>query len=240
MGSQPAPRRSESVSLDWRTPLSSEKNLSYGCILHRVHICYGMLSVNLNEALGVRRIGRHDIACQVLTLAPALCDKLTASLRSLIRAMFLHARHFGTAPNIAALDPENFQNSRSQKVARFNGILSRVILTRRSQFLQKLSALVELVEDLGRNYDQSAEELAEGLSLDEDRCWTILDTSHHDLNTCLRETDVLLKSFLLALPEKQLAEFQAAVRDQDRTAKVGVPFLTRNLAHRRLTSIKGQ
>lgn len=240
MGTQPAPSRSGSVSLDWRTPLSSEKNLSYGCILHGVHTCYGMLSVNLNEALGVRCIGRNDIAYQVLTLAPSLCDKLTSALRGLICAMYLHARHFGTAPNIAALDPENFQNSKSQRVARFNGILSRVILTRRSQFLQKLSALVELVEDLGKNYDRSAEELAEGLSLDEDRCWTILDTSHHDLNTCLREIDVLLKSFLLALPEKQLAEFRATIKEQDRPAEVRTPVFTRNLAHRRLTSIKGQ
>lgn len=209
-------------------------------MLHGVHTCYGMLSVNLNEALGVRRIGRNDIACQVLTLAPALCDKLTSALRGLICAMSLHARHFGTAPNIAALDPENFQNSKSQRMARFNGILSRVILTRRSQFLQKLSALVELVQDLGRTYDQSAEELAEGLSLDEDRCWTVLDTSHHDLNTCLRETDVLLKSFLLVLPERQLCEFKATVREQCRPPKAVAPALARNLAHRRVTSIKGQ
>ena len=34
-----------------------------------------------------------------------------------------------------------------------------------------------------------------------DRHWNILDTSHYDLNTCPRESVVILKRFLQALPQ---------------------------------------
>jgi hypothetical protein len=228
VGTHSSTRRCESVSLDWRAPLSPQKDQSYHFIVDGLEKWYDIFSVNLDEAFGTRRIGRVDKAYQILTIAPALCDKLTAALRSHLCAMSLHARHFGTAPNIAALDPENFQNPKSQRVARYHGILSRVILTRRSQFLQKLSSLTELVEDLGKSYDQCVEELGEGFSSDSAHCWEMLDTSHYDLNTCLQETIVLLKCFLLALPEKQLTEFQAQVTAQvfptGRKTRVRVTF----------------
>jgi hypothetical protein len=228
------------VSNDWRAPLSAEKNQSFHYTLHRLESFYGMFSVNLDEALGMRRHGPVDKAYQILSIAPALCEKFAGALRSHLRAMSMHARHFGTAPNMSALDPENFQDPRSQRVARFNGILSRVLLTRRLQFLQKLSTLAELVEDLGSNYDDSALELGEGSSLNTEQCWEDLDASHYDLNTCLRETMVLSKCFLLALPEAQLPEFQASLRQEALPSKVRASFSPRNLAHRRLPTIKGQ
>lgn len=240
MRSNPAPHRSESVCNDWRTPLSLVKDQSFHHTLRRLESFYNMFSVNLDEAIGMRRHGREDKACQVLSLAPALCNKFTSALHSHLRAMSLHARHFGTAPNMAALDPENFQDPRCQRVARFNGILSRVLLTRRLQFLQKLATLGELVEDLGSSYDLNAHELGEGSSLDTWKSWEDLDASHYDLNTCLRETMVLSKCFLLALPEAQLPEFHASLERESLPSKVQAYFSPRNLAHRRLTTIKGQ
>jgi hypothetical protein len=38
--------------------------------------------------------------------------------------------------------------------------------------------------------------------------WNTLEILHYDLNTCLRETIVVLKSFLLALPNEELEEFK--------------------------------
>jgi hypothetical protein len=40
-------------------------------------------------------------------------------------------------------------------------------------------------------------------------CWKMLDCLHYDFNTCLRETEVVLKSFLRALPSEQLPAFAA-------------------------------
>ena len=183
-----------------------------------------MSSVTLDEAIGLRRAGRLQMAYQLLAVTPALCSKLTCPLMSLLRAMTLHDRHFGTTP--ASL-PDNFQRSKSQRVARFNGVFSHVLLTRRSQFLHKISTQLELTEELGESFLTSVKEL---------------DASHYDLNTCLRESVVLLKCFLLALPDKQLAEFQATLRQEDQISRSTsrVPSLTRNLAHRRLTPVKGQ
>ena len=39
----------------------------------------------------------------------------------------------------------------------------------------------------------------------------MLDKGHFDLNTCLRESIVLLKSFLVVLPDEQVTAFKAAI-----------------------------
>lgn len=242
MGFNSSSKRSESVSFDWRTPLSHAKNQAYLSTLHRLETSYCMFSVNLDEAIGMRRGGRVSKAYQVLTVAPALCNKLTFPLLALLRTMTLHARHFGTAPNLASLDPDNFQSSKSQRVARFSSVLSHVLLTRRSQFLYKISALAELVEDLGTGFSSAAEELHECAIHNPDRYWELLDAAHYDLNTCLREAVVLMKCFLLAMPEKQVAEFQTTLHRESHQVRATswVPALVRNLAHRRLAPLKGQ
>jgi hypothetical protein len=198
-----------------------------------------MFSVSLDEAMAFRLNGRGDKACQVLTIVPALCDKFTTSLQSLLRAMSVHARHFGTAPSMAALNPENFQNSKCQRSARFHSLLSRVLLSKRSQFIQKLSVLGELVEDLREDFSESAESLGRDEWPSSDECWIALDTSQYDLNTCLRETAVLLKCFLVALPDHQLADFESCLVEQPLPCDVRVPS-PRHLAHRRLAALKGQ
>jgi len=74
-------------------------------ILHRLETSYAILSVNLDEALGLRSYGRIAKAQQVLSVSSALCQRLSAPLISLLRAMLVHARHSNTAPNLASLDP---------------------------------------------------------------------------------------------------------------------------------------
>ncbi|HYA64749.1 MAG TPA: hypothetical protein VED66_16205 [Candidatus Sulfotelmatobacter sp.] len=199
-----------------------------------------MFSVNLDEALGLRRDGRVAKAQQVLSVSSALCQRLTSPLNSLLHSMLLHARHSGTAPNLASLDPHNFQNCHSQRVARFNSVFSKLLFTRRSQFLYKISTLTELVEELTGNFLASSEEILAGDSLDSDRDWDVLDASHYDLNTCLRETVVLFKSFLHALPESQLQEFLATFQERTAFAEGLLPANARYLVHRRMAAIKGQ
>ena len=104
MRTRPSSLRNGSVSQDWRTPLSSDKSHAYLHILHRLETSYAMFSVNLDEALGLRRYGRVDKAQQVLTVSSALCQRLTAPLNSLLRSMLFHARHASMAPNLASLD----------------------------------------------------------------------------------------------------------------------------------------
>ncbi len=240
MRSRPSPLRSGSVSQDWRSPLVGDKSHTYLQILHRLETSYAMFSVNLDEALGLRRDGRVAKAQQILSVSSALCQRLASPLNSLLRSMLLHARHFGTAPHLASLDPQNFQSCHSQRVARFNSVFSKLLLTRRSQFVHKISTLTELVEELAANFLASSEEILAGDSLDCDRDWDVLDASHYDLNTCLRETVVLFKSFLHALPDSQLQEFLATFQERTACAKGLLPANARYLVHRRMAAIKGQ
>jgi hypothetical protein len=199
-----------------------------------------MFSVSLDEAFGMRRIGQNSKAYQVLAVAPALCQRLAHPLHSVLHSMLEHAKHFGTTPNLVPLAAENFQNPRSQRVARFNDLFSEILLTRKSQFLHKISALADLVEELDASFGSTVEELAGGEPLQPERHWEALDAVHYDLNTCLREAVVLLKSFLHALPEAQLEGFQSTLEAQSAASSASVPARARHLAHRRMAFLKGQ
>ena len=219
-----------SVSQDWRKPLGSEKTRLY---LHSVHIletAYAMFSVNLDEALGMRRYGRTPKAYQVLSVAPALCQRLASPLHSLLCAMLDHAKHFGTAPNLRPLDPQNFQHSRSQRAARFSELFSRILLTRKSQFLHKMSALSDLVYELDSSFANTIDQLCEQQSLHPERDFELLGAVHYDLNTCLRETVVLYKSFLHALPEAQLSHFESNLHERSFISSSPSPVASRHLA----------
>jgi hypothetical protein len=229
-----------SVSQDWRLPLCGDKSLAYLNYIRRLEIAYSMFSVNLDEAFGMRRGGRTSKAFQVLSVSPALCQKLAHPLHSLLHGMLEHAKHFGTTPNLAPLDGANFQDFHSRRVARFNDLFSKVLLTRKSQFLNKISALADLVNELDSSFESTVEELAGGESLHPERDWELLDAVHYDLNTCLREAVVVLKSFLHALPEAQLLSFRRTLEAQSTSSSATIPARARHLAHRRIAFLKGQ
>jgi hypothetical protein len=235
-----SPLRGGSVSQDWRSPLSAQKSRTYLDTLRDLETSYAMFSVNLDEAIGLRRNGRYGKAHQALSVTPTLCKRLAVPLLALLRAMLGHAKHFRVIPNLSPLDPDNFQQAKSRRAASFNGICSRILLSRRSQFLHKMSTLVELVENLNEALCHAAEELSDSSSLQLDQDWDLLDASHYDLNTCLRESIVVLKCFLVALPDQQLLEFDAALRGAPLPSSSPLLVPKRHLAHRRMTLLKGQ
>ncbi|HEX9224020.1 MAG TPA: hypothetical protein VF860_11860, partial [Candidatus Acidoferrales bacterium] len=49
--------------------------------------------------------------------------------------------------------------------------------------------------------------------------WLEIDLLHYDLNTCLRESIVILKSFLIVLPHEELTSFEEAARVKPVTAR---------------------
>lgn len=242
MNLSPATSRTGSVFQDWRAPLSSEKSVTYLHALRLLETSYAMFSINLDEALGLRRIGRLDKAYMALSVAPSLCKRLADNLQVLLRALLAHAKHFHITPNISPLDPGNFQQNISRRAAHFNRLCSHILLSQRSQFSHKISSLLELIEDLSNSFSDTICDLNECSSLQPERAWEVLDASHYDINTCLRESIVLLKSFLHALPEEQLPEFNAALQKHTFTptprARALVP--RRQLAHRRMSLLKGQ
>jgi hypothetical protein len=229
------------VSQDWRKELSDEKQRAYLNSLRSLEVAYAMFSVSLDEALAMRNCGRTMKAYQVLSVAPALCGRLSDPLCSLLRAMQDHSRHFGTTPHLAPLDPQNFQNLRSQRVARINVLFSKVLFTRKSQFLYKITTIADLVGDLKSSFESAAERLCEGQYIRPERDWEMLDAVHYDLNTCLRETTVLFKSFLHALPDLQVDAFRETHRALAVAARAAtLPARARHLAHRRMALLRGE
>jgi hypothetical protein len=232
--------RSTSVLQDWRLPLPPDKSIPYLHTLRLLETSYSIFSVNLDEAIGLRRGGQWNKSYVALSITPALCHRLCGNVQILLRAMLAHAKHFRITPSISPLDPENFQLAASRRAANFSSLCCRVILTRRSQFLHKLSTLLDLVGDLEKVFATAVGELKDSSSRLPESDWNTLDASHYDLNTCLRESIVLLKCFLHALPAEQLSEFAMALEAQPASSSSRALPPRRHLAHRRMALLKGQ
>jgi len=234
------PTRGKSVKDDWRAWLPQEKAEVFHKQVHELESSYAMLSVSLDEAIELQQMGEPGKSLQAVGITSGLCKLLTHALVGLLRALSEHAKHYGTVPNAAPLDPANFQGQRGQRSARMSGLLNRVLLSHRLQFLHKVSTLEEMVDDLGKDFRDAADDLAEGISLNPERIWAEVDADHYDLNTCLRESIVVFKSFLIALPNGQLGAFQDTIRQQSRLQEAGVASPQRVIRHRRMTAIAGE
>jgi len=233
--------RGMSVKDDWRAWLPEEKNRVFCAYVRQLELSYNMLSISLDEALELRQGGKLAKASMAVCVTPELCTRFATPLVALLWALSEHAKHYGTVPNAAPLDPANFQGSRCQRSARLNSLLCRIILSERMQFLYKISTLGEMVEDLNDDFCYVAGEIALGASIVPDSLWQAADAAHYDLNTCLRESIVLLKCFLRALPEDELDAFQQTVHAQMGAATPKMPALSpRHLRHRRMAPIGGE
>jgi hypothetical protein len=208
------PSRFTSVQEDWSAWLPPAKAELFEHCQHQFELFYRMFSVSLNEALELRRTGKSAHSCRAVSVIPALCARLAVPLERILHSLGAHARHFGIVPNTAPLEASNFRGAREQHTARMNDLLSHVLLTQRSQFLHKIDTLEEMVLDLRRDFHEVASDLGSGASEAPSADWRTIDDAHFDLNTCLREAIVVLKSFLLVLPSDQLGAFQKTITDQ--------------------------
>ncbi len=234
------PTRGKSVKDDWRAWLPDAKAQVFDKQVRQLESSYVMLSVSLNEAIELWHLGQPGKSLQAVGMTSGLCRLLTQALAGLLRALSEHAKHYGTVPNAAPLDPANFQGHKGQRSARMSSLLSHVLLSQRLQFLHKISTLEEMVEDIGKDYSHAASDLSDGFSLNPKKMWDEVDSDHYDLNTCMREAIVVFKSFLIALPESQLGAFQDTVHQQSRPHATDVPSRQRVDRHRRMTAIAGE
>jgi hypothetical protein len=200
---------------------------------------YLMLSVALDGALGLRRLGQSIKAVQTAEVTPELCDRLVLRLSSVLHAMRQQARHFGVVPNLAPLEVANFRTERAQRAARFSSMMSHILFSERSQFIQKISALEQIVEGLRDSFVEAVRSADPVGSADLSASWQALDACHFDLNTSLRETLVLLKSFVVVLPEEQLDLLDFTIRGLCR-ARPTLHFDTAAIHARRIATVAGK
>ena len=83
-----------------------------------------MLSVSLNEAISLNQTGHFAQASQGMGVLADLCSGLALHINAVLHAMSQYARHFGIVPNLALLEPANFQSERGQRAARHSNLLS--------------------------------------------------------------------------------------------------------------------
>ena len=232
--------RGTSVQQDWRAWLPEEKAVVFRNQESLLESLYNMFSVSLDEAIGLRHGGFRFKSLQALGMTSELCGLLTSPLAGMLRALREHAKHYGTVPNAAPLDPANYQRHKGQRSARMSGLLNRVLLSHRLQFLQKVNTLEEMVEDLCKDFRLAAGDLTDGVSVHPEQLWEEVDADHYDLNTCLREAIVLLKSFLVVLPVDQLVAFQKTVFEQSQAPLTNLPASQQVIRHRRISAIASE
>ena len=89
-----------------------------------------------------------------------------------------------------------------------DSLLAKVIFRGRTRFFHKLNALKEIIEELQKETRAIVEDVSDGAQVLPDRAWRELEVLGYDLNTCMSETTVVLKSFFCALPPEELEVFR--------------------------------
>jgi hypothetical protein len=200
--------RSHSVRRDWFSGLPEERHRAFDAAASGLESLYAMLSVSLDEAFSAREKGALVLAREQVGISGELTKRLSPQLLEALKALDEHSRKSRKFPQVAPLNADFFRGSTARRVAAMQEVMHSLVPTRRARFTHKLEALEQIIEEVSKEYREAAEEISGGASTDPANHWEALDLLHYDLNTCLRETLVILKSFLLALSSGQFESFQ--------------------------------
>ena len=203
-----AAQRSRTVREDWFAWLPEEMDQLFGATRSELECSNVILSVALDEALALCEQEQFTIAKERVTAFVGLFDRLALRLRLVIRTIEEHGSHFGTLPNVTPLASENFRGTTAQRISFMDSLLAKVVFRGRTRFFHKLHALKEIIEELQKETRAVVEEVSDEAQVFPDRAWRELEVLGYDLNTCMGETTVVLKSFFCALPPEELEVFR--------------------------------
>ena len=189
---------------DWAAWLPQEKHLFYKSVVREWEDAYAVLSVALNEALSHRDRGELVSAREAVEMAGAVVNRLGQPLFAAYRTLATRGRQLVVAPAVNSLNPQFFRSEAAKQNAAWNQLLYRILFGSRSRYFHKLRVLEMTVGDATDLFQEIAGELAQGTQIHPQESWSTLDNLHYDLNTCLRESIVMLKSFLRVLPDASL------------------------------------
>ena len=210
---------SRAVRKDWAVSLSGEKGRLFQFLNARWDEAYGMLSVTLDEAFHLRSQSDLVLARQHVANSTILMKRFSCDLLAALRAVEAQGRHFGTLPAVTPLEPDNFRGETARNASTWSSLLLGVLFSERLRFFFKLRTLMDTAEDLAAEFQGAAGEIVEGTTTRPAESWDALECLHYDLNTCFQESKIVMKSFLLALPDKQVA----AVRKMLESPSAPVP-----------------
>ncbi|MGH9561692.1 MAG: hypothetical protein ACRD3S_09585, partial [Terracidiphilus sp.] len=176
----------------------------FDTVVGRWECVYAMMSVALDEALSLRSRGELVCARQQVAVAADLLQSLASSLTSFCATLQHRGRSLSDLPAVKPLNSTFFRGNTAQSAASWNEIIHHVLFRGRPRFFHKLRILSDMLQQLDREFREAAGDIAKGMATQPIASWLKLDDLHYDFNTCLRETEVVLKSFLRALPIEQL------------------------------------
>lgn len=240
MSTRDPSRRYDSVQQDWRAFLPEAKAAFFYAHTGELENSYFAFSVSLNEAIGLRSRRGGLAVCDTVAISSELCSRFSLRVNSVLHGMRQRGRHFGILPNFTPLDPSNFRTERGQRAARSCNLLGKVLLSERSQFLNKIVTLENVIDGLETDYTAAVGHSGRAETASVGDLWAVLENCHYDLNTCLQETIVLLKSFLFALPEDQLDALDFTIRGLSRSRRPVRDSVVHAIRPRRMSAVAGK
>jgi hypothetical protein len=211
-----------SVSDDWIAALPRDKSQAFDKVIRRWELGYAMMSVSLDDALSLRSRGSLVYARQQVSIASDLFARLAFVLIAACEAFQHQGRHMPSLPAVEPLNSDFFRGPTAQTAASWSGLLHHVLLGERSRFFQKVRILSDTLGQLDREFHECAGDIADGTTVEPGACWSRLECLHYDFNTCLRESEVMLKCFLRALPADRLEAFSAELDPQGEPQRLRV------------------
>lgn len=203
--------RRRAVLQSWRARLPEEKLRLFDLAEVELNACSTMLGVALDDALSFRADRRWSQAREGVAVSSALADRLADRLEAILEAVGEQGKHLVAVPEVLPLHSDFFGTAAAQSRARRSSILHETVLSIRGRFTKKLRVLNAVAEEATRHFQDKAAAIAEGAAgVDE---WEALIALHSDLDTCLLETIILLKSFLHVLPPEQVGDFGKKLQD---------------------------
>jgi len=225
------PRRKNPVRKDWHADLPSEKSQAFVYALAQARPAYVIFSIALDEALLLRRSGKHEMARDQAEVSAALCARFAGVLECLLDVVERHADNFGSLPSVNPLDPQFFLGQTARRAAAMNSLLSTVYFRQRNCFLHKVRTLAEIAGNIAEEYRVMTAEVSEGIANSEG--WDHLKSLQYDLTTSLSEATVMLKSFIVSLPPGEVGAFcerLATALSASQAAPAAIPRVTDRLA----------
>ena len=207
-GARRACQRSSSVKEDWSAWLPNEMDQLFDATRGELESSNVILSITLDEALALCHQGRFEQAREAAAVFMHLFDRLAISINSVILTIRDHGSHFGTLPNVSPLSSSNFRGATAQKISKMSGLLSRVVFSGRTRFFHKLDSLRDIIEELQEEAHAIVRDVIGGKLEHLGPAWHELEVLGYDLNTCMGEATVVLKSFFCALPIEELEPFR--------------------------------
>lgn len=218
-----------SVSDDWISPLPRDKCQTFEVLVANWESLYAMMSVSLDDSLSLKSRGEVVCARQQVSVTAELFDRISSMLIGCCDAVSRHSRHLHNFPRVEPLNTNFFRGDTAQSAASWNLILHRILFGDRSRFQHKIRILSETLRRLEREFRNAVDTICKSASVSPSlESWKALDCIHYDFNTCLRENEIVLKSFLRALPMQNLDAF---------ALEMGVPIASNSIPAQ--TSLSG-